>query len=213
MDRLPLLAHTAYARLLDLLVAAEAGGDLLGTSLVSKTIAGHRYWYAQRTENGKKVQHYLGRQTPQLEALVARWRRAREEAATRAELVAMARAAGAYVVSAPEARVIEMLDAVFRVGAVLVGSHAFGCYGNMLGVRWQEAMVRTEDVDVAHDYRIALALARDVDPIKSPEARSGDGPSSCESHSRSSTTISSNGYGRQVSVDDARSRRRRSRHR
>jgi hypothetical protein len=29
----------------------------------------------------------------------------------------------------------------------------------MLGVKWQEAIVRTEDVDIAHDHRIAVALA------------------------------------------------------
>jgi hypothetical protein len=37
---------------------------------------------------------------------------------------------------------------VFDAGAVLVGTHAFGVIGNMLGVRWAGAL-RTEDVDVA----------------------------------------------------------------
>jgi hypothetical protein len=60
------------------------------------------------------------------------------------------------------------LTPVFRIGGVLVGSHAFAELGNMLGVRWQEAMVRTQDVDIAHDHRIAVALARDAEPADLP---------------------------------------------
>ena len=59
---------------------------------------------------------------------------------------------------------LERLAPVFRVGGVLVGSHAFAVLGNMLGVRWQDAIVRTADVDIAHGYRIAVALARDGEP-------------------------------------------------
>lgn len=166
--RLPLLVQTAYARLVDLLLTAEAGDLSAGTSLVSKRIRGHTYWYAQRLEDGKKVQSYLGRQTPELEALVERWRRARAEAADRAELVAMARAGGAYIVRADEARVMELLAGVFRMGAVLVGSHAFAVLGTMLGVRWTEASVRTDDVDIAHD--VAVALTKEVPPLVLREA-------------------------------------------
>ncbi len=45
-------------------------------------------------------------------------------------------AGGAATVSAVEARVFELLErtGVFVVGGVLVGSHAFGLYANMLGV-------------------------------------------------------------------------------
>jgi hypothetical protein len=37
---------------------------------------------------------------------------------------------------------------VFRVGAVLVGTHAFIALGNLLGVRWQSGL-RTQDIDLA----------------------------------------------------------------
>jgi hypothetical protein len=47
---------------------------------------------------------------------------------------------------------------------VLVGSHAFAVIGNSLGVRWRDAIARTEDIDIAHDHRIAVALARDGEP-------------------------------------------------
>jgi hypothetical protein len=163
-SKLPLLAQTAYARLLDLLLTAEAGSPTASTSLVSKIIRGRRYWYAQRREGGKKVQRYIGPEGPEVEALLERWRRAKAEAASRAELVAMARAGGAYVIGAAEAEVLQRLSPVFRIGGVLVGSHAFAVLGNMLGVRWQEAIVRTGDVDIAHDHRIAVALAGDEPP-------------------------------------------------
>lgn len=160
-SKLPLLTQTAYARLLDLLLTSEAGSPADSASLVSKTIGGRRYWYAQRREGGKKVQSYIGPESPEVEAMVERWRQSRTEAASRIELVAMARAGGAYVIGAAEAEVLQRLSPVFRVGGVLVGSHAFAVLGNMLGVRWQEAIVRTGDVDIAHDHRIAVALASD----------------------------------------------------
>ncbi|HVV50576.1 MAG TPA: GSU2403 family nucleotidyltransferase fold protein [Polyangia bacterium] len=162
--KLPLLAQTAYARLVDLLLTSETGDPALGASLVSKSIRGRRYWYAQRQEDGKKVQSYLGPETAEVLALLERWRRGKVEASTRAELVAMARAGGAHAVGAAEAKILEQLASVFRVGGVLVGSHGFVVLGNMLGVRWQDAIVRTEDVDIAHDHRIAVALARGGPP-------------------------------------------------
>jgi hypothetical protein len=163
--KLSLPTQTTYARLLDLLIDAEAGAPAAGTSLVSKVIRGRRYWYAQRQDGGKRTQSYLGPETPEIAALVERARRARDEATSRAELVAMARAGGAYVIGAAEADVLARLSGAFRMGAVLIGSHAFVVLGNMLGVRWQDAIVRTEDIDIAHDHRIALALARNVEPV------------------------------------------------
>lgn len=162
--KLPLLAQTTYARLVDLLLTSEAGDLAAGTTLVSKNIRGRRYWYAQRHEAGKKLQSYIGPETPEIATMIERWRRGRVEAADRSELVAMARAGGAHVIGAAEATVLQRLAPVFRVGGVLVGSHAFAVLGNMLGVRWQDAIVRTDDVDIAHDYRIAVALARDGEP-------------------------------------------------
>jgi len=146
-------------------MTSEAGAFEAGASLVSKTIRGRKYWYVQRRESSKRTQTYLGPETPETMAVIERWRRGRAEAGSRAELVAMARAGGAYVVSAAEAQVLQQLSSVFRMGAVLVGSHAFAVIGNLLGVRWQDAIVRTGDIDIAHDHRIAVALAQEVEPV------------------------------------------------
>jgi hypothetical protein len=163
--RLSLAAQTAYARLLDTLVTAEAGRLEEGVTLVSKRIRGHKYWYAQRTVDSKKIQKYLGRESPELLQTLERWRRGREDALSRGEQVAIARAAGAYSVNAAEARVLALLAPAFHRGAVLVGSHAFAVLGTSLGVRWQDAAVRTGDVDLVHDPTIAVAVAADVEPI------------------------------------------------
>ena len=49
----------------------------------------------------------------------------------------------------------------FRAGGVLVGTHAFLTFGNMLGVRWGDAS-RTQDVDFAHGNRsLVIALPND----------------------------------------------------
>ena len=165
-DRLALPTQTLVARLLDQLLLSSVGDLESGVSLVSKTIRGRRYWYAQTRRTGTKVQTYVGPDSPETERLVERWRTARTAAASRAELIAMARAGGAYVLPAAEARVLAMLAPVFRAGGVLVGSHGFAVLGNALGVRWREALVRTEDVDLAADARIDVAVGREPETVK-----------------------------------------------
>jgi hypothetical protein len=48
---------------------------------------------------------------------------------------------------------------MFRLGAVLVGTHAFSVLGNMLGVRWQSAL-RTQDIDLAASRVLHVAVAQ-----------------------------------------------------
>lgn len=162
--RLSLLAQSTYSRLVDSLIASATGDVTAGVTLVEKQIRGRTYWYAQTTVDGEKRQTYLGPSSPELDARIAAWRNAKAEEKSRAELVAMARAGGAHVITGAETRVFEQLASVFRVGAVLVGSHAFGVIGNSLGVRWNEA-----SVDLAHDPRIAVAVLK-----KSPLSNNDD---------------------------------------
>jgi len=59
----------------------------------------------------------------------------------------MARAGGAYLVSAARPTCSPASLPSFRIGGVLVGSHAFAVLGNMLGVSGWTPWSRTEDVD------------------------------------------------------------------
>ncbi|MGZ3423677.1 MAG: GSU2403 family nucleotidyltransferase fold protein [Polyangiales bacterium] len=158
MDRLPLGAQTQYAELVQtLLHDAAEGPTLRAGSLVPKTIKGRRYWYLQYRGAGQSKQVYVGAESESLEPVLEKLRRDLEAARARTEdrgtLVSMAVAGGAYAPTAAEGRVLRMLEraGLFRVGGVLLGTHAFTVFGNMLGVRW-----------TARDDSIALALAEDV---------------------------------------------------
>jgi hypothetical protein len=77
----------------------------------------------------------------------------------------MLRQGGVMLTDTPSARVIAGLSSagVFRLGAVLVGTHAFIVIGNVLGVRWQSAM-RTQDIDLAAARHLHIAVPQsDID--------------------------------------------------
>lgn len=145
--------QTVYSELLDQLRSAAPIPH--SGSFVSKSIAGTTYWYVQRTDGGRKRQIYLGVESPELLETIDRAKDARaalaEEESRRRELVSMAIAGGMASEQAAVASVLTTLaDAgLFRAGAVLVGTQAFGCIANMLGVRFEQQSLRTADVDVA----------------------------------------------------------------
>jgi hypothetical protein len=166
-DDLPLSAQTAYAQLFDATLAAEHArsvADLSGSFNV-KTIRGRKYWYYQYYEpSGKLRQVYVGPDGESVQRLMQQ--RAQPSAA--AALPSFARAAlalGCRDIPVRQFRVIDRLAdyGFFRAGGVLVGTHAFLAYGNMLGVRWRD-QERTLDIDFAHAGKaVALALPSDIE--------------------------------------------------
>lgn len=168
MHRQPIELQTLYAELVEQLAALEAQraiGHLPG-SFVTKTIKGQSYYYFQHLEpGGAKRQLYIGRRDAVLDAVVAKFTQARADSASDAEsvrrLVTLLRAGGALTTDAASARVLEALaDAgVFSQGGVLVGTHAFIALGNVLGVSWQGGALRTQDVDLAAQLRLDVAVS------------------------------------------------------
>jgi hypothetical protein len=164
---LTLTAQTAYAQLVDAALSAEhlrSVADLPG-SFASKTVKGHKYWYFQYTEpSGKLRQVFVGPDGPELQKLMAR----KDGMAARQPLAALSRSAmalGCASVLPRHFRVVRRLAdyGFFQAGGVLVGTHAFLAFGNMLGVRWVSAD-RTQDNDFAHAGKsIALLLPNDVE--------------------------------------------------
>ena len=156
-----------YADLLDQLRAADLPHPARG-SFVSKTIGGSRYWYLQTVRGGRKHQQYLGPETPDLLQHIDSTREAKGAATAdetaRRRIVSMLRAGGAAAESAPFTAVLEALAgaAVFRNGGVLVGTQAFACYANMLGVRFEAQSLRTADVDIAQQSVAVAAPPVDV---------------------------------------------------
>ena len=169
--RLPESVVTLYAEFLDQLRAADAEaavGSVRGP-FVSKQIRGRTYWYAQRSEGAAKRQIYLGPESP---ALLARIEAASSQRAVttsderrRRKLVTMLEAGGMFRESAAIGVVLRVLAeaSVFRAGGVLVGTQAFTCVANMLGVAFEKESLRTEDVDVAQDTSIPLGVIEPPD--------------------------------------------------
>lgn len=166
MQRQAIEVQTIYAELLEQLAAHEARrtiGHLPG-GFVTKSLKGHDYYYFQYLEpGGSKRQVYIGRKDAALDALVRRYESERkglaQDQASIQRLCGLLRAGGAMTTDAPSARVIRGLaDAgVFRLGGVLVGTHAFVVLGNVLGVRWNGAGLRTRD-DLASERRISITV-------------------------------------------------------
>ncbi len=133
---------------------------LIGTpgSVVIRNSGGRRFYYRDYYDpNGKKAGDYIG---PVGEATAeAQAEQVRERIAFANGLVAEA----ALLVQNGHVRVEPRTNAIlaalanhglFRAGALLVGSHAYGALLNDLGAR--AAATATEDVDVARGRRLEL---------------------------------------------------------
>ncbi len=177
-DLLPESVRTLYAELLDLATvdrAERTARNLPAGTFVAKEIRGGRYWYLQISTGGTKSQRYLGRETPELVRWMETTNAARGEllpdAALRERLVAMLVQGGAQREDAAPARALELLAdlGIFLRGGVLIGTHAFQIYGNLLGVRFEQRHLRTADIDIAHDLAVAFAL-RDEPEIDTARA-------------------------------------------
>lgn len=163
MDLLPEPTRLLYTQLLSqCLHGAVPSGR--GLSFVSKQIKGAKHWYLQLTIGSRKTQHYIGPDTPEVQSLIARekalWADVEPDLRSRENLVSMLSSGGAHTIGVLEGRLFELLEriGVFLVGGVVVGSHAFAAYGNMLGVRWPSEATRTMDVDIAAKTHLVIGV-------------------------------------------------------
>lgn len=171
-------AQTAFAQLVDHAMSASVNrtvADLSG-AFVKKTVAGKEYWYfqyrelAELDEKRSLRQIYLGPRSERLDRMI----QAKQEAAaavktpTPSQLSMQAGAAvslGNFAIAPKQLQVLKRLEeyGYFRAGGVLVGTHAFACYGNMFGVAWGNFQ-QTHDIDFAYGGRsLALALPSDLE--------------------------------------------------
>ncbi len=159
---LSLTTQTAYAQLLDAALSAElvrSVADLQG-SFNAKSVKGRKYWYFQYTEpSGKLRQIYVGPDTEPVHRLMAR-KGSQGASAALGPLARAALALGCTAVLPRHYRVVRRLAdyGFFHAGGVLIGTHSFLAYGNMLGLRWG-GQDRTQDIDLAHAGKaVALVL-------------------------------------------------------
>lgn len=163
MDYLSESTRLLYTQLLSQCLHGAAPSGR-GISFVSKRIKGGKHWYLQVNVGSRKTQHYLGPDTDAVRALIeqerALWESAAPDLQARENIVSMLVSGGAHTLSGVEARLFELLEraGVFLAGGVLVGSHAFAVYGNLLGVKWASETTRTLDVDIAATYRLLIGM-------------------------------------------------------
>lgn len=168
-ERLPETVKILLAELFERLLATSASPLPSSFSFVSKKIGPQTYWYRQRSEGATKRQTYLGPESPALLAAIAAAKEQKSEALEDrqqlSQLVAMV-SRGAFAESAAMLKVLGLLAEarVFQLGGVLIGTPAFAAYGNLLGFRFADASLRTQDVDIAQDPAIAVALVGDAEP-------------------------------------------------
>ncbi|QJR16719.1 GSU2403 family nucleotidyltransferase fold protein [Usitatibacter palustris] len=163
---LSIAAQTAYAELLE---SARAQGrhrtvaDLNG-SFASKKVKERTYWYfAYRDIEARVRQIYVGPDDDRVRKLIATVREARDSKPL-APLARSAAALGCEAAVPRHFRIVRRLSeyGFFRAGGVLVGTHAFLCLGNLLGVKFTDGS-RTLDVDLAHAGKnISVALPADI---------------------------------------------------
>lgn len=172
IDRLPDNCLSLYADLLQKTIASQHI-ILSGGSFVSKSIKGAVYWYYQTKIGGQAKQKYLGRES---ELLLNDIERAKVQSASlkailseRQRLVAMLGVGGAALEKGRPVKILSSLvDAgLFSSGGVLVGSFAFSCYGNMLGVVMNDELSRTSDIDFSVARKMEIGISRSLlDEIK-----------------------------------------------
>lgn len=166
---LPLSAQAAFSGLDVAAKDAEMQrsiADLPG-GFSKKTVKGRTYWYYQcKNPDGIAQQFFIGPDDEATQAMIARHTEpvANQQKISLRQLSRAAIELGCASIPIKHGRVIgRLLDhGFFKAGGLLVGTHAFLCYQNMLGVRWG-AGAFTLDPDFAHAGRnVTLAIASNV---------------------------------------------------
>ena len=141
----------------------------------TRKLGNKTYWYANhRTAPGAPLkQRYLGIDSDEMRTRIAEMqaqRRSQADFRTYASgLVALLRAGG---IAGPDRKTGPMLrtlanSGAFRLGAVLVGTHAFRHYDLTLGTHLSDNSgwaTQTDDIDIAGFEKHAIAIEDSVDP-------------------------------------------------
>ena len=166
MQALPPETLTLYAELLERLRAYDGARSFasLPGSFTRKLVEGTTYWYFKTSAGpGRQREFFVGPDDKPTRAVMDVYAAHRQDVLEMEEqierLCAMLRTGGAQTLDSASARVIAGLAnaGIFRLGAVLVGTHAFIALSNALGVKWSSAL-RTQDIDLAAARILQLAV-------------------------------------------------------
>lgn len=160
MQKLSIQTQTLYSELLEQLLTLEASRSLGHNRgcFTQKIVKGETYCYFQYSElGGKHRQIYLGKRTPELKSLEKKFLQDKnfwEADSQKIQILsAQLRSGGAVSTDFASVRVLRALaeSGFFHSEAVLIGTHAFLCIGNLLGVKWDDFSTRTQDIDLASE--------------------------------------------------------------
>ena len=165
----PLSVHTGYQDLLQA-HAVRAIADIPGKPFLRDMGAKGKYWYARQRIGNKTIQKYVGPDTPEIRERIEVAKAASEESQAFnqrcSSMVAQLRAAGVPALDRDTGKVMNAMakSGVFRLGGTLVGTHAFRLYSAELGVRFDDVLGVTGDVDIAAFENLKLVIEDEVDP-------------------------------------------------
>lgn len=168
---IPSDTQTLYIELFERLKGLEFDrtfGNLAG-AFSRKSKDGKEHWYFRTSEGARgRKEYYVGPDHEQTRKLIAQHQNlcaeSMEVTADIHRMASMLMVGGCASIDHASAKVIHALAAsgLFRLGGVLVGTHAYVAMGNMLGVRWQSAS-RTQDIDFA-SFRALEILVPPMEP-------------------------------------------------
>ncbi|MBS0563052.1 MAG: hypothetical protein JSR87_00745 [Proteobacteria bacterium] len=173
------IAHAAYHDLLRLLKDEAVAGIIGSPHKVVRN--GRGYWYDMHRLGTAVQNRYLGEDSPEFAARIARHRElaadAKHRSAARSRLVRLLRGEGFLPVDRATGSLLAAMErvGVFRLGGTIVGTHAFRLYEGELGLRYDLSDVaQTGDLDIAQFERLSLALGDQVEENLAQTFRSLD---------------------------------------
>jgi hypothetical protein len=172
---LPRIDQLAFADLVDKCHEADFAAEFPANgALLQQQRAGRSYWYyrgyAPAPDGGPPARSlkYVGPAgDPDIERRVAAFGSIKADHRARRDLASRLRRAGLPAPLPFDGAVVAALakTGLFRLRAVLVGSAAYQSYAGLLGVKLVAALYATDDVDVAQDFGVSLALDDQAAPV------------------------------------------------
>lgn len=136
----------------------------LSGEFTTKTVKGSVYHYFQTTLSNGRTQIYIGRDSDGIRSLIEARKKGAKDVSLDEKmfqrLAAQLIAGGVTPLMPDVAKIIRHMSdgGVFMLGGVVVGTVAYQILGAHLGVIWDGANRMTQDVDLASDNRIAIAV-------------------------------------------------------
>ncbi|RYI34926.1 MAG: hypothetical protein EON48_01485 [Acetobacteraceae bacterium] len=161
-------AQAAYHDLCRLLMD-DAASEIIGTPQ-RLTRNGKGYWYDLHRIGSAVKNRYLGEDSPEMAARMARHAQLATQTTARTDeklrLVRTLRAEGLASIDRTTGSLMLGMEraGVFRLGGTIIGTQAFRLYEAELGIRLSETdLTQTGDIDIAQFEQLSLALGDKVE--------------------------------------------------